>query len=354
MREQSETPVTTAAGESDDRRTAERRRGEQRRVQRALWQGALGLLIGVVAIVLAALAGWRIVGIERALERNRSADQLANRDLDAIRIGIAKLEAQQAASSATLARLDPLPHQLELVGQRLGTIEERIEAPQRAVARVEAANLVELANHRLALERDVAGAIRLYEAAGIRLADLNDAASLKIRAQLERDLALLRSVPEPDVSEIGRRLAAAGAVVRQLPMLGMINSEYAPPGEAAAPTPGLARAWQQFTTSLHELVTVRRVSDATVQLVSMEEIGVRRDHLETLLFAARLAALRGDDADYAASMTAARDWLGRFFDLHDARGHALEAELAALAASRVSPEIPDVSGSLKLLRRAAK
>jgi uroporphyrin-3 C-methyltransferase len=353
MPELSEAPVT-AAGESDDGRSAERRRGEQRRVQRALWQGALGLLLGVIAVVLAALAGWRILGIERALERNRSADQLAGHDLDAIRDGIAKLEAQAAASSATLGRLEPLPHQLELLGLRVGAIEDRIEAPQRAVARIEAAHLVELAGHRLALERDVAGAIRLYEAAATRLAGLNDATSLKIRAQLERDLAQLRSVPEPDVSEIGSRLAAAGAVVRELPMLGMIKSQYAPPGEPAAPTPGLARAWQQFTTSLRELVTVRRVSDATVQLVSMEEIGVRRHHLETLLFAARLAALRGDDEDYAASMAAARDWLGRFFDLHDPRGRALEAELAALAGSRVSPEIPDVSGSLKLLRRTVK
>ncbi|HXQ32021.1 MAG TPA: uroporphyrinogen-III C-methyltransferase [Steroidobacteraceae bacterium] len=354
MSDLSEAPVTAAAGEIDDRRSAERRRGEQRRVQRALWQGALGLLLGVIAIALAALAVWRIVGIERALERNRSADQLANRDLDVIRTGIAKLEAQATANSATLGRLEPLPHQLELLGLRVGTIEDRIEAPQRAVARVEAAYLVELADRRLALERDVAGAVRLYEAAAARLASLTDATSLRIRAQLERDLALLRSVPEPDVSQIGARLAAAGAVVRELPMLGMIKSQYAPPGEPAAPTPGLARAWQQFTTSLHELVTIRRVSDATVELVSMEEIGVRRDHLETLLFAARLAALRGDDADYAASVAAARDWLARFFDLHDPHGSALEAELAALAGSRVSPEIPDVSGSLKLLRRVAK
>jgi uroporphyrin-III C-methyltransferase len=354
MSELDHAPVLTAASQSDERRNAERRRGEQRRVQRALWQGALGLLCGVIALVLAALAGWRIVGIEQALERSRSANLLAGRDLDALRAAIGKLEAQTAASGATLGRLEPVPRQLELLGLRVGSIEDRIEAPQRAVARVEAAHLVELAGHRLALERDVAGAIGLYEAAVARLASLNDATSLALRAQLARDLALLRAVPEPDLGAIGARLAAAGAAVRGLPMLGMIKSQYLAPGEPPTPTPGLARAWQQFTTSLHDLVTVRRVSDASVELVSMEEIGVRRHHLETLLFAARLASLRGDDVDYAANIAAARDWLGRFFDLHDPRGRALEAELAALAGRRVSPEIPDLSGSLKLLRRAAK
>jgi uroporphyrin-III C-methyltransferase len=357
MPEPNAAPAAAVSGDSADsaeRRSTERRHGEQRRVARALWQGALALLLGVVAITLAALAGWRIVGIERALERDRSAGQLASRDLDALRAAIGKLEAQSAERTAALGRLEPLPHALELLGLRVATIEERIEAPQRAVARVEAAHLVELAGHRLALERDVAGAIRLYVAAATRLAGQSDAASLRARAQLERDLALLRAVPEPDVGTIGARLAAAGAVVRELPMLGMIKGQYLPPGEPATPTPGLARAWQQFTTSLHDLVTVRRISDASVELVSMEEIGVRRHHLETLLFAARLAALRGDDADYAASLAAARDWLGRFFDLHDTRGRALDAELAALAASRVSPAIPDVSGSLQLLRRDGK
>jgi uroporphyrin-3 C-methyltransferase len=354
MSELDAAPVTAASGQSDERRHAERRRGEQRRLERALWQGALALLCGVIAIVLAALLGWRIVGIEQALERNRSANQLAGRDLDAIRAAIGKLEAQTAATGAALGRLEPVPHELELLGRRIGSIEDRIEAPQRAVARIEAAYLVELAGRRLALERDVPGAIGLYEAAATRLAGLNDATSLRIGAQIDRDLALLRAVAAPDLAAIGARLAAAGAAVREVPMLGMIKSQYLPPGEPPPPTPGLARAWHQLTTSLHELVTVRRVSDASVELVSMEEIGVRRHHLEALLFAARLAAFRGDDADYAASIAAARDWLGRYFDLHDTRGRALEAELATLAGTRVSSDIPDVSGSLKLLRRAAK
>ena len=340
-----------AVGPADEHRHAERRRGEQRRIARALWQGATALLLGVVALGIAGLLAWRLLGIERTLERDRSADQLAGRDLETIRTAIAKLEADAAANRATLGRLEPVPHQLDALGERIGTVENRIEAPQRAVARIEATHLVELASHRLTLERDVAGAARLYAAADERLAGFSDPTSLRIRAQLERDLALLRGVPEPDVSALGTRLAAAGIAVRDLPMLGMIKNQYVPPGEEPTARPGLARAWQQLRV-LSDLVTVRRVSDATVQLVSMEEIGVRRHHLETLLFAARLAALRGDDPDYAANLSDARDWLARYFDSHEARAQALEVELAALARSRVSPDIPDVSGSLKMLRRA--
>jgi uroporphyrin-3 C-methyltransferase len=352
MSEANEMPQP-AGGPLEEHRHAERRRGEQRRIARALWQGATALLLGLLAIVAVGLLGWRILDIQHAIERDRSAGQLAIRDLETIRVAIGKLETEAAATRAALAALEATPRQLDALTDRVAGVEERIQGPQRVVARTEATDLVELAGYRLSLERDVNGAVRLFEAAAARLADFNDAATLRMRAQLEHDLELLRAVPEPDIGALGARLAAVGAAVRDLPMLGMIKNQYVPPGDEPTPAPGLARVWQQLRV-LGDLVTVRRVSDAAVQLVSMEEIGVRRHHLETLLFAARLAALRGDDVDYAATMADARDWLGRYFDTHDAKGQAVEAELASLARSHVSPDIPDVSGSLKLLRRSPK
>ncbi|MBS0393796.1 MAG: uroporphyrinogen-III C-methyltransferase [Proteobacteria bacterium] len=342
----------TTAGTEPERRQAERRRGEQRRLERALWQGALGLLLALAALAVALLGGWRVLSVERALEADRAAAQLESHDHELLQAALARLEARGPALDSALARLEPLPARVEALDGRVGRIEARIEAPQRAVARAEAAHLVELAATELALERDPRLAAALYAAADARLAEANDAASLRIRAQLERDLAALRAVELPDLGALAHRLDLAGASVRTLPLLGAIQAQYAPRGEAPPP-PGLARAWWRLTTALHDLVSVRRVSDATVRLVSMEEIGVRRHHLETLLLAARLAALRADDADYAASLAAARDWLGRFFDGKDAGVRALDAELAALAAAHVGAALPDVSGSLKLLRGKA-
>ncbi len=346
-------PTPPPADDATERRHAERRRGEQRRLERALWQGALGLLFGLVAIAIALVAGWRVLALQRSLEADRSANRLASADHEQLRAALAKLEARLAGADAALAALEPLPGHLEALDGRVARIESRIDAPQRAVARVEAAHLVELAVHRLALERDVRGAIVLFEAADTRLAELGDPAALRIRAQLARDLAALRAVAEPDVAAIGARLAAAEAAVRDLPMLGTIKNQYVPPGATLPPEPGLARAWWQLTTAFQDLVSVRRVSDATVRLVSIEEMGVRRHHLETLLFAARLAALRADEADYTANIAAARDWLGRYFDTKAPAAQDVDRELAVLAKSRVSPELPDVGGSLKLLRGKA-
>ena len=343
-------PAPAAPPDADERRRADRQRGDQRRAERALRQAALALLLALAACVAATFAGWRVLALERALARDREAARLALSDLATIRGRLGQIETRAAAEAAALDALAPLPSQLAALGERFASVEARIAAPQRSVARVEAAELVELAGDRLAFEHDVAGAIALYTAAATRLGAVNDPSLEAVRAQLERELQMLRELPTPDVAAIGRRLTAAGAEVEQLPMLGMIQNQYLPPGTVASPEPGLRRAWQNFTISLKDLISIRRVSDASVELASMEEIGVRRQHLQTLLLIARLAAFRGDAAEYAISVGAARDWLERFYDSHDARVRRLTAELGELAGATVSPPLPKLGTTLRMLR----
>ncbi len=331
--------------DAPDLRQRERLRGDVRRVERALRHGAVALLVAILALGVALFAGWRAIDNGRAIEA-RLGTGSAERDPG---VAAPPRNGDPAAAEA-LARLDPLVTRIDQLDTRLARTEARLEAPERSIARVEAAHLVDLGSRRLALDHDVAGAIVLFDAADQRLAAHGDAAALRIRAQLAHDLAALRAASPPDVHAIGARLASAESTVRELPMLGAIRSQYVPSAASAAPEGGASRAWHQFTTSLQDLVSVRRVSDASVRLVSVEEIGVRRRHLQTLLFAARLAALRADEVEYAADVGDASDWLARYFDANDPRTRAVSAELAALAASPVAVALPDVSGSLRALR----
>jgi uroporphyrin-3 C-methyltransferase len=344
-----DTPPAPDSADSLDSRHADRRRGEQRRLQRALWLGSLSLLLAVGAIAATLVIGWRTLGLEAYRTADSRVNNLERQDAQALQQRIAALEANDAATRAALAALQPLPAQIGNLGGRVGTIEARIEAPQRAVARVEAAHLVDLAHHRLTLERDVRGAGALLAAADARLAASGDPGAARIRSQLKHDIDALGAVRTPDQASLAGRLAAAEAAVRTLPMVGAIQSSYRPPGSEVEAPPGIRRAWQRFTTSFSDVISVRRVSQATVEIVSMEEIGVRRHHLQTLLFAARLGALRTDEAEYHANLDAARDWLHRFFDSDEPATARLMAELNELSAARVSPDLPDVSGSLKLL-----
>lgn len=335
------------ADDTQDPRARERLRGDLLRVERALRHGAIALLVAILALVGAGLALWRSIAAEHSLE-SRLAAALEGRDTATLEATLARREAARAAEPVDAPDASRL---LALEG-RIGRIEARLDAPEHVVARTEAAHLVELASRRLALERDVAGAITLFEAAETRLARETDPVALRARAQLARDRSALKATAAPDLHALAARLATAEADVPALPMLGAIQDAYVPAAGAATPPSGAARAWRQFTTSLSDLVSVRRVSDASVRLVSHEEIGVRRRHLQTLLFAARLAALRADDAEYGADLAEARDWVGRYFDTRDARTRELATLLEALAGERVGVTIPDVSQSLRLLRGA--
>jgi uroporphyrin-3 C-methyltransferase len=334
------------ADDGPDARQRERHRGDLLRAERALRHGAVALLLAILALGAALFALWRTLDTERTLEA-RHAALLDARDHELVASALTR--ARDPAVADALARLEPLASRVAALDERLARTEARLEAPERAVARVEAAHLVELATRRLELEQDVTGAALLFEAADARLATRGDAGALRIRAQLAHDLAALRATAQPDLRAIGARLAGAEATVRELPMLGAIRGQYLPPGAGDGGS-GAARAWQRLTTSLQDLVSVRRVSDASVRLVSVEEIGVRRRHLQTLLFAARLAALRADQVEYAADLAEARDWLARYFDPADGRTRVVAAELEALGANRVAVPLPDVSGSARLLR----
>lgn len=345
--------ASAAGADSRDRRHAERREGERRRIERAARYAALGLLFGILGFVVAAVLAWRQVGVERELARERGTARVASRDLELIRAQLRDLEKRAAENAEALGRLAPLPGAVDSARAQLEGIESRLAAPQRAVARVEAAHLVEFAIHRLQLERDVAGATQLFEAADARLMLANDPALASARAQLQRDLGALRGATRTDVRAIAARLARIEDLADTLPMLGAIRDQYSPPDRTRTDEPGLARAWQRFSTTFSELVAVRRVSDAAVELVSLEEIGVRRHHLETLLFSARLAALRGDADEYATTLRTASEWVERYFDVREPPVKDVAAEIAALEQAQVAAPVPDVSASLRMLRGGA-
>ena len=69
------------------------------------------------------------------------------------------------------------------------------------------------------------------------------------------------------------------------------------------------------------------------------------------MYGARMAALRGDAADYRANVGAARRWLEEMFDLRDLSVSSLQKDLQVLEQVNIAPALPDISRSLQLLER---
>jgi uncharacterized protein HemX len=209
------------------------------------------------------------------------------------------------------------------------------------------------------------------ESADARLATVTDPATAEVRAQLAQELEALRAVDVPDTASVIARLTALEAESPTLRVLGVpLNAsrrthseEKAGRDNPAAPLSGVQpgeregafeRTMRRLSRAWSDLFSYRRVDPAASKLVTSEEESLRRQHLELLLFAARIAAMQQDRQAYPQSIRASIDWLDRFFDVRDDLVAEARAELVELEAIDVDPERPQVGAAAQLLRRVIR
>jgi uncharacterized protein HemX len=102
------------------------------------------------------------------------------------------------------------------------------------------------------------------------------------------------------------------------------------------------------------LFSFRRVDPSTTRLVTSEEEALRRQHLELLLFAARVGAMQQDPAAYRESLESAMQWLDRYFDTRDEAVTEAREELQQLAALDVAPARPEIGKAAQMLQRVIR
>jgi uroporphyrin-3 C-methyltransferase len=308
----------------------------------------------VLGLLLAVYAHWRFGQFDERIDRvRRQVAELraAHDQLDArAQTLAADLESSRATWRAEVRGLREVPGQLDALGRSVEELRARTESPQRAWVRAEALYLLELAERRIKLERDVQTAIVAMESADARLATLNDPAVREVRAKLGLELAALRAVPVPDIADVLARIGRLEDEVPNLPVIGMPASQARRDKPEAEGPGAFERAWRRIRQAIRDLVSLRRIEPATARLVTQEEESLRRQHLELLLFGARVAAMQPDGAAYAQSLHAADIWLQQYFDTSSAEVEAAARELAALELTIIEPPLPAVGDAGRLLQ----
>ena len=309
----------------------------------------------VAALLLAIYAHWRLGQFDARIDRVRgqvaqvrgTQDRLAGQ----LSTLTARLETAQSAMRTELRGLRELPAQVDELGRSVEELRTRTEAPQRAWVRAEAMYLLDLGARRLNLEHDVSTAIVAMETADGRLATIDDPAVAEVRALLGRELAELRAVPSPDLPGVLARIAAIEATLPTLPVLGVPATQGRRLEAQAQPAGPLERGLHRLSQALRDLVSIRRVDPAATRLVTLEEQALRRQHLELLLFAARVAAMQPNAAAYQQSLQAASAWLAQFFDASSPEVAGAQAEIAALRDVNIAPPLPAVGAAARQLQR---
>lgn len=323
-------------------------------VQRRHSYGRLTTATAVLALATAGYALWRLDSTRDRLDQvNQQLTQLES-DRAILRSEIKTLaNSERLARSELDRRLDALndaPRQLQEFGTALEELRGRAEGPERAWSRAEAFFLMELAQRRLTLDRDIDTAIVALESADSRLASLRDPGVTAVRQQIAKEVQSLRAVHQPDTAGILARLTNAEEQAALAPVRGIVAVERVTPSDAL-PEGVFARAWAVARNAIAGLISVRKVDDRGSSIVTIEEQALRRQHLQLLLFSARAAVVRHDNAAYRSALAGARQWLSEFFELTDPSAALLLDEIQRLEPIDIDPRLPDVSGSSRALQR---
>ena len=216
---------------------------------------------------------------------------------------------------------------------------------QREWRLAEAEYLMRIANHRVLMEGDSAGALKLLEAADQIIASMDDFALHEVRARLADEIIALRQVRRDDLQGVYLRLEAAKAEAIALPYAtpAYLEREVAPPSERTV--------WQEMIDELKQFVRIRTLaSDETVKpLLAPAEEDYLELNMRLAFEQAQLAALRRHQAVFEQALQSARDWVAQYKDGSDPATTAVLNELEALLTTQLARDLPDVSGSLNQL-----
>lgn len=316
--------------------------------------GRLTTAAAVLALATAGYALWRLDAARDRLEELNQVVTQIDSDRAVLRGEIKSLaNSERVARNELSRRLDALneaPKQLQEFGAALEELRGRAEGPERAWSRAEAAFLMELAQQRLILDRDVDTAVAALESADSRLASLRDPGVAAVRQQVAKEVLALRAVHRLDTAGILARLTNAEEEATLASVLGIVAVERTAPTNVL-PEGFFSRAWAVARNAISGLISVRKVEDRGASVVTLEEQSLRRQHLQLLLYSARAAVPRHDNASYRSSLAGARQWLNGFFDLTDPATAALLKEVQALETIDIDPPLPDVTGSSRALQR---
>ncbi|PHS04110.1 MAG: hypothetical protein COA89_15735 [Acidithiobacillus sp.] len=214
--------------------------------------------------------------------------------------------------------------------------------------------LLLLAGQRLSLSGDVSLARRALEIADQKLSLIQATDVLTVRRQLAVEIASLDAVPKLDLNGIVLKLSAMADQVNTLPLKGDLDRpEWGrSTSETEEPTePGSLQMFGRvLLDDLGKLVRIRKVDQTRSPKLDNAQRFLAYEKLRLQLVTAQLAVLRQRPDLYQDSLKQARAGLSDYFAA-DERVDGFAASLESLKARQLVVDLPDLSGSMALLRR---
>ena len=315
--------------------------------------------IAVAVLALVALAASTWAWLDARSRIGATQDELARRLRDI------ETDAREGRALARQAQesMREMQGKLGLLEGKLADAQSRqvaLEALYQDLSRnrdewqlAEIEQVLAIAAQQLQLSGNVRAALLALQLAESRLSRTDRPQLLAVRRALTRDIERLKALPAADVPALGRQLDALVAGVDALPLAfdGRVERAAEKPQPPAAAQGAVARLAAELWGELRQLVIVRRVDAPEPPLLAPTQAYFLRENLRLRLLSARLALLSRNQGAFQDDLSAAQQWLQRYFDPRAHATQAAQAQLRQLQAATLNFEPPpSISDSLEAVR----
>jgi uncharacterized protein HemX len=218
--------------------------------------------------------------------------------------------------------------------------------------------LLSVANQRLHLMGDLKTTRMALEAADQRLRESGDTAAFKVREQIAKEIAGLRTVNLPDIvgiySSVQILKGKVNGLATILPYAGkpLTESKQIHDHDQVQESEGhgvLDAALQV----LEGYVTVRHSDQPVTEIITEQEVEFIRQQLNVKLEMVKISLVQQNDALFQENIADAKQWLNANFT-KNTRFKSFLSELNALKAVQLRTQFPNISQSLKMLKDITK
>jgi len=286
--------------------------------------------------------------------------------LTAIQSQLATLEANIAGKDThftkTLADFSQL-HNEKLESTRK-ELNDAIARVQRQLGKTrgdwliaDAEYLLSVANERLQLIGDVNTTREALEAADQRLRESGDAGTFKVREEIAKEIAVIKSVVVPDVVGIYASIQTlqdqVDKLVLFLPYTGKTVTAPVEEKEQADKTTEDQGLLDSAMNQLEDIVTIRHTEQDVKEILTPQEAHFIREQLRVKLEMVKVSLVQHNEAIYQSSLADSKKWTEQHFT-KNTEVESFIVELDRLNNIKIRSQFPDISSSLKMLRDITK
>ena len=321
-----------------------------------------GLLIATLVSLVA--IGMAAYGVYQFYWLDQQTAELVNK-VAAVEQTLQNIQSNQNAVAADLTRFGTQQSaQAVAIQEKLNAAVTEIKASAGTSSQdwvlAEVEYLLRIANQRVMLEKEVSGAIALMQAADTIIEQAGIVSAFPVREAIAADMASLKGLQQLDLEETYLKLTTVTRQVDDLVRRDLAFSvKQADEKVIGSDGTDVDGTWDQdlldtaklIGDKLYSLVDYREGTERVTPILPPTEEYYLRQNLILKLEHAQLALLRGRQTAYNQSIVDSVEWVETHFDQQHSVTVDMLSTLDEISNAMVEQAIPDISGSLNVIRK---